>query len=123
MAGVGDTFTASVSGYDMTFKITSETEVCVGNNNGCCISINASGTISIPSTVANPNDGKSYRVTKVGQSAFSVCEQITSVIVPNGVKTVGLMAFDRCKTLSSVTLPSTLVTIEKDEVNPWILSE
>lgn len=116
MAGVGDTFTASVSGYDMTFKITSETEVCVGtgNNNGYCITINATGTITIPSTVSNPKDGKSYRVTRVNQYAFYGCEQITSVIVPNGVTSIGLLAFDRCKTLSNVTLPSTLVTIERE---------
>lgn len=59
----------------------------------------ASGAISIPAFI------EGYPVTQIGMHAFSECNSITSVSVPNSVTVIGSYAFSDCKLLKSVTLP------------------
>ena len=61
--------------------------------------------INIPSTI----DGKN--VTSIGVTAFSKCEDITSVTIPNGVMTIGESAFIGCSSLVSVKLPASVKNI------------
>ena len=50
-------------------------------------------------------------VKNIGSLAFSCCDKLTSVIIPEGVTDIGDTAFLYCSKLTSVTLPSSLVNI------------
>lgn len=50
-----------------------------------------SGNVNIPETVEY--DGSTYKVTSIGRSAFSECNDLTSVSIPSSVKTIGRYAF------------------------------
>ena len=62
-----------------------------------------SGEIVIPETVTL--NGKTYTVTEIGDEAFAICTELTSVTIPNSVKRVNSYAFYGCANLTSVTLP------------------
>ena len=55
------------------------------------------GDITIPKTVSN--GGKTYSVTKIGDSAFKDCTNLTSVTIPDGVTTIHMNAFRGCTSL------------------------
>lgn len=50
-------------------------------------------------------------VTRIGNSAFSGCQNLTSVTLPSTVKELGEYAFNYCTSLKSVNLPEELTTI------------
>lgn len=70
---------------------------------------NNSTIINIPTSVTN--DGRTYSVTAIADSAFSYNENITSVSIPLTVETIGEKAFYNCSALTSVTLYEGLKTI------------
>ena len=120
-AAVGDTFTETVNGLSMTFKVTSESpktcQVGTGDyldtsnpNNPCIDNPSTSTAITLPQTA------NGYAVTKIGDFAFSNLTNLTSIVIPEGVTSIGFAAFSMngslsTNTLSSVTLPSTLTSI------------
>ena len=65
----------------------------------------AKGEVKIP---AEYNGSK---VVKIGDNAFDNCVDITSVIVPEGVKVIGNSAFEGCMNLAEISLPESLTTI------------
>ncbi|MCQ2348426.1 MAG: leucine-rich repeat domain-containing protein [Paludibacteraceae bacterium] len=68
-----------------------------------------SGSVTIPETVTYSNT--TYRVTKIGRSAFDNCSGLTSVTIPSSVTTIGEHAFLGCTKLTSVTIPNSVTTI------------
>ena len=54
-------------------------------------------------------DGKS--VTRIGESAFYNCSNLTSVTLPDGVTSIDIQAFEFCENLTNVTLPDSLISI------------
>ncbi|MBO7313867.1 MAG: leucine-rich repeat domain-containing protein, partial [Alistipes sp.] len=50
-------------------------------------------------------------VTEIGEDAFFNCDSITSVTIPDSVKTIGEVAFAECNSLTSVTIPNSVATI------------
>lgn len=72
------------------------------------VSGDVSGIIEIPSTV----DG--IPVKGIGDRVFYYNEDITAVVLPEGLETIGNEAFWGCTSLTSVTLPSTLQSIGSD---------
>ena len=72
-----------------------------------------SGSISIPETVFNYNDGVKYDVTSIGDQAFRWCHEITSIVFPTQLKlkSIGFAAMYACSKLTSVVLPEGLVSI------------
>ena len=68
-----------------------------------------SGEVVIPSSVTY-ND-KTYSVTSIGNSAFSQCNALTSVTIPNSVTSIGDGAFGNCTGLTSVTIPNSVTSI------------
>lgn len=60
------------------------------------------GALEIPATV------KGYGVTSIGYNAFSSCEELTSVTIPEGVTSIGEDAFAYCVGLTSITLSDNL---------------
>ncbi len=67
------------------------------------------GDIIIPETV--DYNGKTYRVTSIGQKAFYECKGLTSVVIGNKVKVIDRWAFGHCKDLTSVTIPNSVKQI------------
>lgn len=64
---------------------------------------------SIPSTITY-ND-KVYAVTEIGKESFSGCEELTSVLLPEGIISIGKEAFAFCQKLSSVSFQEGLKSI------------
>lgn len=63
------------------------------------------GAVVIPSTLGN------YSVTAIWESAFENKNKITSITIPDGVKTIDRYAFKACTGLTKITFGSGLTTI------------
>ena len=49
--------------------------------------------------------------TLIAHSAFSFCDKVTSITLPDSVKYIGNSAFDRCTSLESINIPSGVLSI------------
>ena len=58
--------------------------------------------------VVIPSKYRGKAVSSIGDSAFSDCESLTSVEIPNGVTSIGDNAFCLCKNLTSITIPDSV---------------
>lgn len=90
-------------------------------------------TCNIPSSVKY--EGRTYSVTSIGNDAFDECKSLTSITIPNTIKSIGGHAFcntnlttvtipegvqvikdhafKRCESLESVFLPNSVTSIER----------
>ena len=68
------------------------------------------GNIVIPSFIKC--NSETYNVTKIGNYAFSGCNGLTSVNIPNSVTTIGNHAFDGCNSLTSITIGNGVIIID-----------
>ncbi len=104
----------SPSGHTLFYRITGN-EVSVANEN-----INQrselSGAIIIPSKVSYGQ--KVYAVTSIDDYAFIGGGQITSIVIPDGVRKIGRSCFLYCRNLANIYLPPSLTEIE-----PWAFGE
>ena len=66
-------------------------------------------TATIPETVTN--NGTTYSVTRIGESAFSGCNALTSITIPNSVTSIGSSAFSGCYALTSINIPNSVMSI------------
>ncbi len=96
----------STDGYDglcddYYYNILSETEKT------CEVAeyIGTSTNLTIPSQLDE------YRVTQIGRAAFYYCEQLTDVIIPEGVISIEERGFEWCTALKSIQLPNSLQKI------------
>ncbi|MBQ8711069.1 MAG: leucine-rich repeat domain-containing protein [Bacteroidaceae bacterium] len=55
-------------------------------------------------------DGVTYQVTKIGESAFYGCWDVTSITLPSSIKEIGNFAFQDCQ-IESINLPAGLKKI------------
>lgn len=62
-------------------------------------------------------EGTDYKVTGIGASAFSNNNVITSVALPETIKTIGNNAFNNCTRLRTINLPEGLERIEYSAFN------
>ena len=67
------------------------------------------GNVSIPTYVTFKGD--SYKVTKIGDHAFSSCKALTKVTIPNSVTDIGDYAFKGCEILAKITIPDGVTRI------------
>lgn len=81
----------------------------VYSSNGNCIIETASKTLieGFANSVI-PKDGS---VTSIGADAFNTCTELTSITIPNSVKTIGASAF-ALTGLKSITIPNSVVLID-----------
>ena len=82
----------------INYSVTGENTVEVGINE------NLTGSVVIPATVTNRDGGKTYNVTGIGNDAFRVCNNLTSITIPKGVTSIGNWAFPA--KLDSITVDS-----------------
>ena len=67
------------------------------------------GDIIIPETVVFKK--VAYRVTSIGEEAFSWCDSLTSIVIPDGVTSIGSSAFWDCSSLTTVVIPDSVTCI------------
>ena len=60
-----------------------------------------SNDVIIPETITV--NGRTYRVTSIGDHAFQGCSSLTSIVIPGSVTSIGSSAFFKCTSLTSVT--------------------
>ena len=70
-----------------------------------------SGTVIIPATVTNPNNGTTYPVKTIGVSAFQGSYDLKRVVIPNSVEYIMNYAFKNCLDLPNITIPASVFTI------------
>lgn len=73
------------------------------------------GQVSIPSTVTK--DGTSFDVTRIGDSAFSKCENLTSVTIPESISFIGESAFSGCM-LENIFVKNTATHLNERSFSP-----
>lgn len=71
--------------------------------------IKPSGNLIIPNIVVF--EGQAYRVVAIGNSAFEGCRDLTSVEIPNTVRTIQSYAFRNCIGLIGVDIPNSVTSI------------
>ena len=88
-------------------------------------STNDDGTIAIigyngdAKELVIPSDIEGTAVTRIGYGALQYCKNITSIVVPEGVKTINSKAFAGIETLKDVWLPASLESCDWDSFCVW----
>lgn len=59
-------------------------------------------------------------VTHIGNHAFSICRELTTVSLPNTLKSIGVCAFDSCRKLESVNMPDSVESVGANAFNSCI---
>ena len=74
----------------------------------------------IPGDQDYRNDVKSFdelrhfiNVTEIEETAFNRCQNLTSVMLPEGLASIGRYAFSRCESLTGVTIPENVTWIDE----------
>ena len=67
--------------------------------------------VTAPENLVIPSTYNGRPVTAIGNGAFSYCDAITSVIIPEGVITIGDSVFYDCDGLTEITFPNGVTTI------------
>lgn len=57
--------------------------------------------------------GNEYVVTSIGDYAFTSCDKMTSIIIPDCVTSIGCYAFSNCICLSSINIPKNVNFIDE----------
>lgn len=80
------------------------------------------GTAEITSVKESITDGRipaildGYAVTSIGYQAFTNCNNLTSVIIPEGIKKISQWAFSYCENLKNISLPDSIEEIGRPPI-------
>ena len=50
-------------------------------------------------------------VTSIGENAFFTCNRLTSITIPNGVTSINIGVFENCSSLTTITIPDGVTSI------------
>ena len=112
--------TAVVNGVEWTYFVTdgkaivgySEEAIDVWGNTYTrdrpAVPVDTAGAVAIPAKLGG------YPVVGINSDAFYECGNITSITIPNGVKTIGEFAFAGCSNLTKITIPASVTRIADD---------
>ena len=111
-------YTVAVTGA-ITNDTVSAIKNALQNNSSAMVSLDLSGTtglIEIPDEAFDSCNNLTNviipdGVTTIGYYAFSSCSSLTSVTIPDSVTSIGYSAFSGCSSLTSVTIPDSVTTI------------
>ena len=99
-------YTKTVNGIRWTYTVSNgEASIGGGTFDSPAVPTSTTGAITIPAKLG------SYKVTRIGDNAFSYCEEITSITIPNSVVSIGEWAFEWCFGLTSLTIPNSVTNI------------
>lgn len=103
----GDVFKELIEGgVEMTFKVISAADktcqVGTGKDSGTAISMETTGTITIPQTI------NGLTVKEISDYAFYNCTGITDIDIPNSVTTIGMNALRNCSSLTGIIIPNSI---------------
>ena len=126
------TLTVTYSGKSTTFNITVESSSLTGScGEDLTWELDEQGTLTISGTGAMNNwtsvtlvPWNEYKsdikavvlengVTSIGNYAFAVCSNMTSVSIPDGVISIGKNCFIGCTSLTAVKIPDSVVTVDE----------
>lgn len=103
-----DKFTYTYKGHTINYRVLSESE------RTCYVSSDPSnpiGALELPDFPVNINNGIEYTLVAIAGSAFRDYSKLTSVKIPNSVKTIGDGAFNGCTGLTSVVFGNSVQSI------------
>jgi len=104
---------ANSDGVTIYYKKTNDGEVAVACRGLHYYDYNEySGNVAIPASIVF--DGVHYNVTSIAMDAFNRCSDLTSVTIPNGIKSIGTLSFCYCSSLQSLHIPSSVTNISSD---------
>ena len=82
----------------------------VSNGDGTCY-VSGIGECTDTGIVIPKKSPDGDTVTGIGEGAFSFCESLTSITIPNGVTSINDATFYYCFSLISVTIPDSVTSI------------
>ena len=94
---------------DLYYNIISDSTVEVTYLQTSTLNYSGLTTVIIPNNVSY--NGITYKVSSVGEDAFCMCANITSVTISEGVTNIGRDAFSDCNNLMSITIPNSVTSI------------
>ena len=107
--GLGDAFSTSDlpdSSYgDSSTEIYENGLVYTMADGGWSVAVEDGMQSSLMGDLEIPHEMDGMDVVSIPEYAFANCTQLTSVTVPDSVKTIGKSAFNGCSRLKSITLP------------------
>ena len=71
-------------------------------------------TYKMSDSVIVPSEYMGLPVTGIGSSAFYHHDEIKSIFLPDGLKSIGVQAFSGCIKLESIDIPDSVTTIERE---------
>ena len=102
--------------YEYCMEYTDESGICyyIEEDSGECfvaeVPKDAQGCLELPSAVVVEN--YEYTVTRICENACQGCDQLTKVVIPNGITRIGSYSFSKCSSLEEVEIPDSVNTIE-----------
>lgn len=107
-------FLTSCGGDSLTYELSENGEYYI-----------VSGFNGSPTEVTIPETYEGLPVKAIGDEAFSSCESLTSITLPEGITTIGSYAFYSCSSLSSIDLPDSLQELSRSAFssNPQLVEE
>ena len=96
---------------DIFYNILSDNSVEVTHDINAENSVNGTykGRVTIPENVTH--EGTTYNVTAIGENAFTECDRLTNVTLPESITAIGRKAFYDCSRLKEITLPEAVTSI------------
>ena len=110
----GGTFTSTVNGVSMTFRILDTDPLggvfvytaLIGDGTNPCISVSYNGSLDLPFNVYNSSDGKTYTIRGINNNAFKGCQGLSGVTFSKYMYIIGNNAFMGCSSIETITIPT-----------------